>query len=209
MFLGIVGLAGFIVFGIMWIVSLITKNGKAKRNILTSLVCFAAFFATVFLLSDSEKEDTEADSNNDEYYYDYEEENNDDNDQNNEELFYVGDTAKLNDSLITIKKAEFVDPTEHTEPEEDKVLYIKFEIKNHSDDKLYAGSEEISVSNSANTQYKKYYAFGDGFTSDGIFPDKNIEGKLYYDVEDEEEYELNYVPEFGDDGEKAVFSINP
>lgn len=57
MFLGILGFLGFIVFGIMWVISLIRKSGKAKRNIIITGSCFLLFIVGVVSSSDSENKE--------------------------------------------------------------------------------------------------------------------------------------------------------
>lgn len=61
MFLGILGLLGLIVFGIMSIVALIKKNGKAMRNFIVAGVCFLLFIVGVVSSSESDKADSKAD----------------------------------------------------------------------------------------------------------------------------------------------------
>ncbi len=61
MVLGLLGFLGVIIFGIMWIVSLIRKNGKAKRNIIITGICFLLFIVGVVNSSNSNDDDNAKD----------------------------------------------------------------------------------------------------------------------------------------------------
>lgn len=60
MFIGILGFLGIFIFAIMAIISLIKKNGKAKRNFIITGVCFVLFVVGVGTSDSSASDDEKA-----------------------------------------------------------------------------------------------------------------------------------------------------
>ena len=107
MFLGILGFLGFIVFGIMWVISLIRKSGKAKRNIIITGSCFLLFIVGVVSSSDSEnKEEAKKDDKAIETSKEEKPKKEDDNRTTVERLQDDDgvDKVSLNDGILTIEK---------------------------------------------------------------------------------------------------------
>ncbi|MCU9613176.1 DUF4352 domain-containing protein [Caldibacillus lycopersici] len=124
-------------------------------------------------------------------------------------IFKVGDVVELGDTQITLKSAKFVEPAEYIEAEKGKVLAIEFEVLNNSDDSLYFGSEELSISTTDGVQHESYFGHDDGFMNENISAGKKIMGTIYYDVPEDTKYELVYKPTFTWEDETATFEVVP
>jgi hypothetical protein len=58
MFFGIIGFVGMIIFGIIAMVSVFKKSGKAKKNFIISGVCFAMFVLGLSMPSSETTDET-------------------------------------------------------------------------------------------------------------------------------------------------------
>lgn len=126
-----------------------------------------------------------------------------------DQVFKVGDTVELDGTQITLKSATYVEPNEYVPAEKGKVLAIEFETVNNSDEQLYFGSEEFSISTTDGTQHGEYFGMDDGFMNENIDPGKKIAGKIYFDVPEDKQYEIIYSPTFTLENKSITFEVVP
>lgn len=85
MLLGVLGFFGFIIFLIMWFVSLVRKSGKAKRNIIISAICFVVFIVIAGTSGSPSEKEADNDNVNSSENNDNSKDNNSENLSNNNE----------------------------------------------------------------------------------------------------------------------------
>lgn len=198
----LLSLLSLIVFSVLFLVKLIFRKGLPKKKIGIILVSsFAALLVSFIIFPASNVEDATqvSDISNDEG----------ENEDKEDGIFTIGDIVELGDTQLILTNVSFIEPTDFTEPEKEKVLLVEFEAANKGDEKLYFGSEEFKISTLDGVQHSRYYAHGDGFINESIIPGKKIKDKLYYDVPEEEVYELTFTPTFRNDDESIVFEVEP
>lgn len=122
------------------------------------------------------------------------------------EVFAIGDTVNVNDVEITITKAEFTDPAEYSESANGKILTLDVDVNNTSDEQTFVSDTDFGLS-LGDTQADDYYSYDEMALSADLNKGKKKSGKLYYDVEESDTYELIYTPSFSFDDTEVKWDI--
>lgn len=122
------------------------------------------------------------------------------------EVFAIGDTVNVNGVELTITKAEFTDPAEYSESANGKILTLDVDVNNTSDEQTFVSDTDFGLS-LGDTQADDYYSYDEMALSADLNKGKKKSGKLYYDVEESDTYELIYTPSFSFDDTEVKWDI--
>lgn len=113
------------------------------------------------------------------------------------EFYKVGETVSIDGMEITVTSAKFTNPAEYSEAMNGKVMTVLVNVKNASQDNGYVDAGEFVLAGASGTQFEKYFGYDDAnmFYAE-LKAGNKIDGKLAYDVADENEYILYYEPSF-------------
>ncbi|MFK3936597.1 DUF4352 domain-containing protein [Alkalihalobacillus sp. NPDC078783] len=145
------------------------------------------------------------------------EENTDDAETEEEEvepeelIFAVGDTVDLGDGReVTITSAGYTDPAEYGEPDNGKVLTIEMTVDNQSDDSFFIDNTDFTLSDENGSVMDQYYSYDEMAISEDIPKGKNKAGKLYFDVAESSEFELQFEDTWTwDETEPVIWIFQP
>lgn len=155
--------------------------------------------------SSEESTTTEADSKD---------ENNKEKESENEEakedkVYSIGDTVKIGDVELTVNSASFTEPAEYSEPQNAKILTLDVTAKNTGDEQVFIDNTEFAIYDDEGNKQEDYFGYDDMAISDTINSGKQVQGKVYFDVVEQDSYEMIYTPSFSWNNEEYVFEINP
>lgn len=122
-------------------------------------------------------------------------------------VYGVGDTVSVDGVEITINKAEFTNPNEYTQAKNGKVLTLDVTAKNTNDDQAFVDNTEFAVYDADGNKAEDYFGYDEMPISDNVNAGKQLQGKLYFDVAEQDSYELIYTPSFTMDSKEVKFNI--
>lgn len=219
-FLAAVGFLVFIIFGIMWIVSLIKKNGKAVRNVLIAVVGFIVFIGSTAagigglvneavedMNDEPEKvEETEEVNASDNNAEENENENNNDNDENEEEEieeeeFGIGDEVELDGQVVEVTEIEKSSGDDFEKPKDgNEFVIVHVSIENNGDDEISYNPFNFKMQNSNGQIEDQGLTIIDSDTalsSGDLAPGGDVSGTLAFEQEiDDDGLELIFEPGF-------------
>src|SRR5699024_10840434 len=123
------------------------------------------------------------------------------NDTNNEaipveeKIYAVGDTVEINDVTIKLNSANFTETEGKKDPENEKVLTLDVTVRNKErEDDLLVDNLHFNLTDADGEKMEIYYGYDENDIH-GIVPtEKSLDGKLFFDVNDSDHYELTYTP---------------
>lgn len=124
-----------------------------------------------------------------------------------EKTYSIGDTVSVDGMDITIDSAKFTDPSEYSEPVNGKILSLELTVKNTNSIQSFVDNTEFSVYSNEGLKMEDYYGYDDMAISDNVNAGKQLKGKLYFDVVEQDNYELIYTPSFSMDGKEIFFDL--
>jgi Domain of unknown function (DUF4352) len=122
-------------------------------------------------------------------------------------VFKVGETAKVNGVEITVKSASFTEPAEYSPSENGKVLTLEVSAKNTNKEQAFIDNTEFAIYDKDGNKVGDYFGYDEMALSDNVNSGKNLNGKLYFDVPEQGEYELIYTPTFTLDSKEVKWNI--
>lgn len=113
------------------------------------------------------------------------------------EFYSIGETVSVDGMEITLVSAQFTDPAEYTEATKGKVMTLMVNVINNSSDNGFVDNTEFAMAGASGTQFEAYFGYDDAnmFTAE-LKKGNKTDGKLAFDVADENEYILYYEPSF-------------
>lgn len=129
--------------------------------------------------------------------------------EESDKTYKVGDTVTVDKVEITINSASFTDPDEYSESKNGKVLTLDVTVKNTGEEQAFVDNTEFSIYDSDGNKQEDYYGYNDLAISDTINSGKQVQGKLYFDVVEQDSYEMIYTPSFSFDSKEVTFEIVP
>lgn len=124
-----------------------------------------------------------------------------------DKVFAVGDEVQLGDITVKIESASFTDPAEYSESQNGKVITMDVSVKNQGDETVFVDGTEFSMSTAEGNMVDDYYGYDELELSGEIRSEKQMQGKLYFDVPESDTYELVYEPTFSWSGDEIVWDI--
>jgi hypothetical protein len=124
-----------------------------------------------------------------------------------EKIFTVGETVSVDGVEITIDSVAFTEPTEYSEAVNGKIITLDVSIKNTNAEQAYVDNTEFSIYDSEGNKMDDYYGYDQMAMSDTVNSGKQLKGKLYFDVKEQEKYEMIYTPSFSMDNKEIIFDI--
>ncbi|MGO1372364.1 MAG: DUF4352 domain-containing protein [Senegalia sp. (in: firmicutes)] len=138
-----------------------------------------------------------------------EENDNKDEKEKEEQIYKIGDTVKINDVELIINSASFTEPAEYGESKNGKVLTLDLSAKNTGDEQVFVDNTEFAIYDNEGNKQDDYYSYDEMAFSEQINSGKQAQGKIYFDVVEQDSYEMIYTPSFSWDNEEYVFEIVP
>lgn len=126
-----------------------------------------------------------------------------------DKVYKIGDTVKVDGLEITFTGASFTDPNEYTEAKKGKVLTIDVATVNNGDSEAFIDNTDFSLYDAEGNKMEDYYGYDQMAISDTINKGKKLQGKLYFDVAEQESYEVIYTPSFSFDSTEVKFEVTP
>jgi hypothetical protein len=123
-------------------------------------------------------------------------------------VYKVGDTVSVNGVELTIDSADFTGANDYSPAENGKVLTLEVTAKNTTDSQQFVDNTEFAVYDKDGNKAGDYYGYDQLAISDNVNAGKQLQGKLYFDVPEQESYELIYTPSFSFDGKEVKFNID-
>ncbi|AVR00369.1 hypothetical protein OBCHQ24_15615 [Oceanobacillus iheyensis] len=189
-----------------------STNNKLVKISLALILGMAVFLGACgeTEVSKSESTDSQDDSNTDQEEAKAEE-SADSAESAEDQVFKLGDTVSIEDSMgsidLTITGASFTEPTEYTEAVNGKVLTLEVTVENTGDEQVFVDSTDFAVYNSEGSKLDDYYGYDEMAISDNLNSGKNLSGKMYFDVSEQDSYELIYTPFFSMESKEITFDI--
>ena len=122
----------------------------------------------------------------------------------------VGDTAKANGFKVTVQSAKFTDPAQYTKSKNGKVLTIQLHVENGSESQSFIDESDFNLYSKDGTKLDPYFGYDEmALSAPNLNKGKKVDGKLYYDVPANKEYELDYTPAFSWSGKEIKWTIKP
>ncbi|WP_160198656.1 DUF4352 domain-containing protein [Senegalia massiliensis] len=139
------------------------------------------------------------------------EDSNDENESKKSEdkVYKVGDTVKVGNVELTVNSASFSEPAEYSESKNGKVLTLDVTAKNTGDDQVFIDNTEFAIYDNNGNKQDDYYGYDDMAISEQINSGKQVQGKVYFDVVNQDSYEMIYTPSFSWDSKEYIFEIIP
>ncbi|MCY8668823.1 DUF4352 domain-containing protein [Bacillus haynesii] len=122
-------------------------------------------------------------------------------------VYGVGDTVSVDGMEITIKSAKFTDPTQYTKAKNGKVLTLEVTAKNSNDEQAFIDNSEFAVYDKDGNKVDDYFGYDEIAISGNVNAGKQMQGKVYFDVPEQDSYELLYTPSFSMDSKEVKFDI--
>ncbi len=126
-----------------------------------------------------------------------------------DKVYKIGETVSVNGMEITINSAKFTEPGEYTEATNGKVITLEVTAKNSNDEQAFIDNTEFAVYDSEGNKMEDYYGYDEMAISDNINAGKQLQGKLYFDVKEQQSHEMIYTPSFSLDSKEVKFEITP
>lgn len=126
-----------------------------------------------------------------------------------DKVYKIGDTVKVDGVEITLTGASFTDPAEYSPSENGKVLTIDVAVTNSGDSEAMVDNTDFSIYDAEGNKLSDYYGYDQMAISDTINKGKKLQGKLYYDVVEQDKYEVIYTPMFSMDNTEVTFEVTP
>ena len=122
--------------------------------------------------------------------------------------FKVGDIVSVNGLEITITSAKYSEPSEYTPSVNGKIITLDVSVKNTNAEQAFIDNTEFAIYDAEGTKMEDYYGYDEMAISDNVNAGKQLQGKLYFDVKEQETFELIYTPTFTMDSKEIIFDIN-
>ncbi|MGG1219390.1 DUF4352 domain-containing protein [Priestia endophytica] len=126
-----------------------------------------------------------------------------------DKVYKVGDTVKVDGLKITLTKAEFTAPNEYTEATNGKVLTVEVATENDGDAKSFIDNTDFNLYDKDGNQMESYYGYDEIAISGDVNKGKKLNGKLFFDVPEQDSYEIIYTPTFSMDDTEITFEVTP
>lgn len=112
-----------------------------------------------------------------------------------QETYNIGDTVSINGLEITINSAKFVELPEYAlQPENERIIEIDVSVKNNKDEKQFVDNTQFELFDEEGNMLEQYYGLDKPLSGD-LRTGKKITGKVYFDVNESNLYELYYEPQ--------------
>lgn len=123
------------------------------------------------------------------------------NDVNNEaipveeKVYTVGDTVEINGVTIKLNNANFTETEGKKDSENEKVLTLDVTVANKErEDDLLVDNLHFNLTDADGEKMDIYYGYDENDIH-GVLPTgESLDGKLFFDVNDSDHYELTYRP---------------
>ncbi|MDG5471372.1 DUF4352 domain-containing protein [Jeotgalibacillus sp. ET6] len=125
------------------------------------------------------------------------------------EVYTVGDTVNIEGMELTINSASFTSPAEYSEAANGTVLTVDVSLKNTNDEQVFIDNTEFAIYDAEGIKMDDYYGYDDMALSDSVNSGKQVNGKLYFDVTEQDTYEMIYTPSFSWESVEITFDITP
>lgn len=129
--------------------------------------------------------------------------------ESSEEVYNVGDTVSVDGMEVTVNSASFTEPAEYSEAMNGKVLTLDVSVKNTNNEQAFVDNTEFAIYDAEGIKLDDYYGYDQIALSDTVNSGKQVNGKLYFDVKNQETYEMIYTPSFSWDSVEVTFDITP
>lgn len=129
--------------------------------------------------------------------------------QQEEKIFKVGDTVKVNGFEISITSAKFTKPNQYSETKKGKVLTLEIATANTDANSAFIDNTDFNLYDKDGNKLEQYYGYDELAISGNINKGKKLSGKLFFDVPEDDKYELVYVPFSSFDNKEIKFEIIP
>lgn len=126
-----------------------------------------------------------------------------------DKVYKIGDTVKVDGLNITLTKAEFTSPNEYTKAEKGKVLTVDIATENTGDTQAFIDNTDFNAYDKDGNQLEQYFGYDDMAISGDVNKGKKLSGKLYFDVPEQDSYEIIYTPTFSMDSTEIKFEVTP
>lgn len=111
-----------------------------------------------------------------------------------DKVYKVGDTVSINGLELTILNAQFTSsPDEYSAPEKDKILTVEVQAVNNSNQQQMVYDGDFNLYDKEDNHFDSYYSYEESPISADLNKGKKATGKLFFDVTDEDEYELIFT----------------
>lgn len=128
------------------------------------------------------------------------------NSSSKEETYQLGDTLKIDEVIVTITEAKHTDPIQFTKSKKGKIVTIDVDVRNNSKDSIFIDRHDFALI-SKGEKAVGYHGYEELPLSEEVNRGEQADGKLYFDVEPSESYELVYKPNFTADQTEIHFDI--
>lgn len=119
-------------------------------------------------------------------------------------VYNIGDTVSFKGLEVTLVSAEFTEPAEYSETVNGKVLTVKVEAVNNSDDKVMIDNTEFNIYDDTDNGLDQYYGYDTMPIADTVNKGKKVSGEIYFDVTESTTYQLIYTPIMSFDGDTDI-----
>lgn len=126
-----------------------------------------------------------------------------------DKVYKIGDTVEVDGLKITLKDAKFTTPNEYTKAEQGKVLTVDIATENAGDTQAFIDNTDFNAYDKDGNQLEQYFGYDDMAISGDVNKGKKLSGKLYFDVPEQDSYEIIYTPTFSMDSTEIKFEVTP
>ena len=136
------------------------------------------------------------------------------NDANNEavpveeKVYTVGDTVEINDLTIKLNDANFTETEGKKNPENEKVITLDVTVTNEErEDDLLVDNLHFNLTNADDEKMDIYYGYDESDIHGVLATGESLDGKLFFDVDESEYYQLTYKPATKENKVTLTFKI--
>ncbi|MCM3155565.1 DUF4352 domain-containing protein [Priestia megaterium] len=126
-----------------------------------------------------------------------------------DKVYKIGDTVKVDGLKITLTKAEFTSPNQYTKAENGKVLTVDVATENTGDTQAFIDNTDFNLYDKDGNKVEQYFGYDDMAISGDVNKGRKMSGKLYFDVPEQDSYEIVYTPSFSFDSTEVKFEATP
>lgn len=126
-----------------------------------------------------------------------------------DKVYKIGDTVKVDGLKVTFTGASYTTPNEYTKAEKGKVLTVEVATENTGDTQAFVDNTEFNAYDKDGNQLEQYFGYDDMAISGDVNKGKKLNGKLYFDVPEQDSYEIVYSPTFAMDSTEIKFEVTP
>jgi Domain of unknown function (DUF4352) len=126
-----------------------------------------------------------------------------------DKIYKNGETVKVDGLKITLTDAKFTTPNEYTKAEKGKVLTVAVATENEGDTQAFIDNTDFNLYDKDGNKVEQYFGYDDMAISGEVNKGRKMSGKLFFDVPEQDSYEIVYTPSFSFDSTEIKFDVTP